>query len=252
VSEALEARLIDLADVLDAPAGDGIARAVVSRLRSEEARSSIVGRGSSVRRRLLLAGAAIAAVAAGAVAAPAVADWFGVRGVEVRRDDRTGPTSSTTVVPRSGTDLDLGSNVASLAVAESTAGFAAVVPAALGAPDAVWVDVRGAAPFISLVYDDGPLVTEFDATLGEDAVLRKTTSAATTVEQLRIHGEPAVWIEGVHEVAVRARDGEYVFERLRLSDRVLLVQHGALTVRIETAAGMGRDDAVRIADSLPR
>ena len=246
----LDAQLADLAGALDAPSGEGVARVAAARLRSEPV---VVARAAPVRRRLVLVGAAIAAVVAGAVAVPAVADWVGVRGVEVRRDDRAGPTStsptSTSVV---GASLDLGTNLATLADAEAAAGFAASVPAALGPPDGVWVDDRGAAPFISLVYEGGPLITEFDATLADDAVIRKMTSAATTVEQLRIHGEPAMWIDGIHEVAVRGRDGDYVFERLRVSDRVLLVQHGRLTVRIEAASGMGRDDAIRIADSLPR
>jgi hypothetical protein len=246
----VEAQLVGLAEMLDAPTGEGIAQAVVARLRSDPV--AVPTGGVVVRRRVVLVAAAIVA-AAGALAAPAVADWIGVRGVEVRRDMRAGSASTTTTVtPASGSALDLGTTVASLAAAESAAGFAAAVPAALGPPDAVWVDDRGAVPFISLVYDDGPLITEFDATLVPDAILTKMAGPETTVELLRIHGEPAMWIEGIHKVAVRARDGDYVFERLRLSDRVLLVQHGRLTVRVETAVGMGRDDAIRIADSLPR
>ena len=250
----LEAELVDLGTMLDAPSGDGVAPAVLARLPRHDGRAlaaTPTRRTPLLRRRLVVAGAALAAIVAGAVAGPAVADWFGVRGVSVERDDSaTPPTTGTT--PPSGVPLDLGESMASLAAAEAAAGFAAAVPGALGQPDAIWVDRRGDAPFITLVYDDGPLVTEFDATLAADAIIRKMAGPGTTVEQLTVHGEPAMWIEGVHEVAVRGRDGDYVFERLRISDRVLLVQHGALTVRIETAAGMGRDDAVRIADSLPR
>ena len=257
----LEAQLADLATTLDAPSGDGVAAAAVARLRSEGA--GVPGAASaralplrpSSGRRLGIAVAAIAAAITAVAAAPAVADWLGVRGVEIRREQQqAGPASSTSTTPVAplGTPLDLGVPVASLDAAEEAAGFAPIVPDALGTPDAVWVDRRGEAPFISLVYDGGPLVTEFDATITADAVLSKMARPDTVIERLRIHGEPAVWIEGVHEVAVLGRDGEHVFERLRLSDRVLLVQHGPLTVRIEAAAGMSRDEAVRIADSLPR
>ena len=247
-------RLEDLADALDAPSGDGVARAVVQRLASSAdlAASSSPRR---VRRPLVALGAVALATLGGVASAPAVADWFGVRGVEVeRRDDApTTPTTPTTgTIPPSGASLDLGTPAASLAAAERDAGFAASVPTALGAPDAVWVDRRGEAPFISLVYDGGPLVTEFDATVTPAAVVSKIAGPDTVVEELRIHGEPALWIEGVHEVAVRARSGDHVVERLRLSDRVLLVQHGRLTVRIELPSPSGRADAVRIAESLPR
>lgn len=252
----LGARLADLAGALDAPSGAGVATAVGVRLRAEGPGVVAPGRGSVARRRRLVAvaAAALAAALAGAVAGPAVADWFGVRGVELRPAPsvESAPTPTTGTVAPNGVRLDLGTPVASLAAAEAAAGFAPAVPAALGPPDAVWVDRRGAAPFISLVYDDGPLLTEFDATLTVDAVLAKMATPETTVERLRIDDEPALWIEGIHTVAVRSHGGDFVFERLRLSDRVLLVQHGSLTVRIEVAPGMGRDDAVAIAESLPR
>ena len=244
-------RLVDLADALDAPPGDGVARAVLGRLASSVHDAVPSPARPRARRRRIAVGVAALMALAGVAAAPAVADWIGVRGVEVaRRDDVPTPTTGT--VPPLGASLDLGTPVASLAAAERAAGFEAAVPGALGAPDAVWVDRRGAAPFISLVYDGGPLVTEFDATVTPAAVVSKIAGPNTVVEELRIHGEPALWIEGVHEVAVRSRDGDHVVERLRLSDRVLLVQHGRLTVRIEVPAPSGRTDAVGIADSLPR
>lgn len=254
----LEAQLADLATALDAPSGSGVAATTVARLRAGDAPEALVVArrrwSPSPWRRVGLAVAGVAAAITAVAAAPAVADWLGVRGVEIRRsEDAGGPVASTTTTAApSGAPLDLGTPMASLAAAERAAGFAPIVPDALGPPDAIWVDRRGAAPFISLVYDDGPLVTQFDATITADAVLAKMARPDTTIERLRIHGEPALWIEGIHEVAVLGRDGAHVFERLRLSDRVLLVQHGPLTVRIETAAGMGRDDAIRIADSLPR
>ena len=245
----LEDRLAELAAALDVPSGERIADAVVAQLRAEPA-TRPWGR-SWPRRRLIAVGALVAALVGGAVAAPAVADWLGVRGVDVRRQE-PGPAVTTATVPPAGSSLDLGTPAPSLAAAAEAAGFAAVVPTALGAPDAIWVDRRSTAPFISLVYDGGPLVTAFDATLTADTIVSKVAGPDTVVEHLRINGEPAMWIDGVHAVAVRTRDDDPAFERLRLSDKVLLVQHGALTVRIELPAGFGRADAVRIAESLPR
>ena len=139
-SGSLEARLVDLAATLDAPSGEGVAASAVARLRVEGDRAPAAAprRRPQVRRRLVLAGAALAAVAGGALAVPAVADWLGVRGVEIRRDDRAVPSQTTTsTTPTAGFALDLGRSVAGLAAAEAEAGFAPVVPVALGTPDAV-------------------------------------------------------------------------------------------------------------------
>jgi hypothetical protein len=180
----------------------------------------------------------------GLVASPAVGDWFGIRGVEVV--EHPAPTPTTT--PAAGASLDLG-RPSSLTEATRVLGTAPVLPAALGKPDAVWLDTRTAAPFVSFVYEGGPLVSEFDATLTDAPIVSKFTGGAAQVEELQIDGRRAMWIDGVHQVVLRTRDGDLVPEQLRLSDAVLLVQVGDLTVRIETSAG--RDDAIRIARSIP-
>ena len=249
----LDAQLADLALALDVPRGDGMAAAVATRVRVESI-SPAAGPRTPWRRLALAVAAVAAAVVGGLVAAPAVADWFGVRGVEVRPSvpwTVTGPsTPSTGTRPPSGAALDLGTRVATLEEAAALVGFTPVVPSLLGRPDAIWVDRRHAAPFVALVYEDGPLVSAFDATLTEDVVVGKFVGPDTPVERFAIGGEPALWIDGIHEVAIRGRSGDHVIERLRISDAVLFVQHGPLTVRIEGA--LGRDDAVRIAGSLRR
>lgn len=242
----LEDTLVDLADHLDVPAADDLAAAVGRRLRSGDGSAWAPARPAAWRRTIVLVPVGLAALLGGLAAAPAVADWFGVRGVEITRREPSPSTTARELV--AGHDLDLG-DPTSLARASEVTGFEPVVPAALGPPDAVWVDRRPTVPFVSLVYGDGTLVNEFDATLATGAIVSKFATAATTIEQLTIDGEPAMWIEGVHEVVLRAKDGRFVAEPLRTSDRVLLVQHGKLTVRIETAAG--RDEAIRIAESLP-
>ncbi len=245
----IEVELADLGGFLDAPSGGGVARVVAARLRADAAAGFAPGRPR--RRWWAIVVAALVAAVGGAIAAPAVADWFGVRGVEV--NEAPNPTVTTVQrppVPPVGPALDLGQPVATLAAASAAAGFDPVVPELLGPPDGVWVDRRGVAPSISLVYEGGPLVTEFDAAIVEGPILSKVTRPETTVEPLRINGEPALWIDGVHDVILRVPNGALVSERLRLSDRVLLVQRGRLTIRIETNGG--RDEAIRIAESLPR
>jgi len=246
----IEMELADLDGFLDAPSGAGVAPVVAAQLRADAAAGFAPRRPR--RRWWAIVVAALVAAVGGAVAAPAVADWFGVRGVEVHKAPNPTPTTVQTPppLPPVGTALDLGQPVATLAAASAAAGFEPVVPELLGPPDGVWVDTRGVAPSVSLVYEGGPLVTEFDATIVEGPILSKVTRPETTVEPLRINGEPALWIDGVHDVILRVPNGDLVSERLRLSDRVLLVQHGRLTIRIETNGG--RDEAIRIAESLPR
>jgi hypothetical protein len=243
---SLEDELTDLGDALDVPAGATVAAAVSRRLRAGGAVAGVARGPAALRRRWTIAIGAIAvAVVGGAIAAPAVADWFGVRGVEVTQ----GPPPSTTVAPPGpGAELDLGTRVGSVDDAAAAAGFRPVVPARLGAPKAIWVDRRGTLPFVSLVYD-GVLVSQFDATIADDAIISKFAREDTVVEDLQVHGERALWIDGVHEVVLRGRDGRYSPEALRRSDAVLLVEHGPLTVRIESDAG--RAEAVAIAESLP-
>jgi hypothetical protein len=144
-----------------------------------------------------------------------------------------------------GRRLDLG-QPASLSTVGALAGFQPSVPQALGPPAEVWVDRRTSPPAVSLVYRDGPLVTEVPATVSP--LIRKFAGPDATVEQLSIDGRPAIWVEGLHEVALQGPSGSLLPQTLRLTTSALLVQHGDLAVRIETPAG--RDEAIRIASSF--
>jgi hypothetical protein len=225
----LEAQLADLADHLDVPAGDALATRVGARVRARRRRSA--------RRRLVVVlGVAVVFVLAVPLA-PAVGDWLGIDGVEVRQEP---PPSEA------GRGLDLGSPV-TLAEAGRRAGFAPLVPPVLGTPDEVWLDTRPAVPIVWFVYADGPLLAQFRGGVPDEPVLRKFVTGAVTVDEVDVGGPRALWINGVHEVVVETPGAHHV-DRLRLSDCVLLLELDDRVVRIETLAG--RAAAVRIARNL--
>jgi hypothetical protein len=241
----LETRLIALGDDLDVPPAVDLAARVGRSLREvspvARRRPVMSVRGMSTRRRVAIIAAALAALIGGAALAPAVADWLGLRGVRVHQ--QSPPNRS---LPPLGTDLDLG-RASSLSEAADVLGFKPLVPARLGAPVAVWIDRTAEVPVVSLVYPD-VLVGEFWASLPEQPVINKFASdPSVRIEQLTVAGGRALWFEGIHQVAVQT-SGRIGFDRLRLSDSALLVEHGKVTLRIETK--LGRDEAIRIAESL--
>jgi hypothetical protein len=227
----LEHRLVDLGRHLAVPAGDDLAQAVTARL---------VAPPGEVRRRWRrwwrwLAG--VVFVGAGVAAAPAVADWLGVDGVVVHQE--SAPTSPT--VP-----LDRGQPVA-LEDVPDRAGFTPLVPEALGAPDEVHVDDRPAVPVVWLRWDDGPLLTELAGAAPDEPVIEKY-APGVTIEEVRVGRRRGLWVAGPHEVVLEAGEPSAVPGR-RTAGGTLLLEVGPVTVRIETTEG--RDEAIRIASSLP-
>ena len=228
----LERELADLGDHLDVPDAPMLAARVTAHLRAP--------RPSRRPRRLVLALAALALAVVGGLT-PAVADWLGVRGVEVRQEDAPVPAPA-------GRSLDLG-RATTLAEAADLAGFRPLVPSALGPPDGVWVGTRQAVAMVHLVWDEPrTLLTQFRGDLADELLLTKFAGAGVTVERQAVGDDPGVWIEGTHEVAMRTPDDVYMIERLRLSDSALLWERGPLTFRLETVRG--RAEAVRLAGTL--
>jgi hypothetical protein len=111
----------------------------------------------------------------------------------------------------------------------------------------VWVDTRAAVPIVSLVWDGGPLVSEFRAAIARETILHKFAGPGVRIESLTVKGHPALWVEGTHAVALQVGN-DVILDRLRLADSTLLVELDDLTIRIETRAG--RAEAIRIAESI--
>ncbi len=190
----------------------------------------------------------------GVVAAPVVADWLGVGGVEVRQEP-----PPTTLVPSGGEALDLGRRT-TLSRASVIAGFEVAVPAQLGQPDEVWIDRSHVVPVVWLAYRARPGLPEASVTgygallaqaklaVAEDLWATKFVEPGRTIERVEVGTGRALWVQGTHFIGLRDNEsGEIAGEELRLSDSVLLWERGQVTLRLESM--VGRDDSVRIARS---
>ncbi len=216
---------------------------------------------SAVRRRIegerpprwtrgRLVALAAAVLAAGLAAALAVPDarstlrgWLGLGGVEVRLVDRLPAVSGTGRAA-------FGRPIAP-ALVRQAATFDLIYPdAALGEPDRIYI-ARGGAE-VSFLYGRPDrirlLLTEVDGRL-ELAFAKKLVAGRTRVQQLRLGGEPGLWIEGApHAFYYLDRQGAILPGSLRLAQNTLIWQRGDLVLRLEGA--LDREQALEVAGQL--
>ncbi len=255
----LEARLRALADDIAWPATPDLAArlgaAAPSRRRGGRLLARLAPRPARRSRRALAAVlAALLLVPAAAVAFPGARDdvleWLGLRDVEIRR------VPAPPAGARPELEADLGRRV-TLAQAERDAGFAAAIPAALGAPDRV----RVAGKRISLVYapraglpqleqiDAGLVLTESRGGI-PGVYLRKFLLASGQAERVSVDGHRGVFITGGgdHAYLYETPGGTIEEDRALLAGPTLIWVAGGRVHRLETAAP--RATALRIARSV--
>ncbi|MGW3726503.1 hypothetical protein [Streptomyces sp. NPDC000851] len=182
----------------------------------------------------------------------AVFDWFSFGGVEVRYDPSAAPSPGTEV-PGCGRSV-------SLAQAERRAGFAPVVPDALGAPEAVAVTSEPQGRFlVSLCWrEDGRTIRldEFPEAL--DFTFTKTVREQPEWLSPGLGGtsDPALWFPRPHLLSfwLVDADGDRYTRTERTAGPTLLWMHEAggeeVTLRLEGVASKAR--AVEIAKSLEK
>ena len=99
--------------------------------------------------------------------------------------------------------------------------------------------------------DDGEielLLSEFRAGLDRDYV-EKVAGPNTTIEQLEVNGEPALWLGGApHAFGYLNPEDEFGQVELRLAGPTLLWQRGDAILRLE--GDLTRDEAVSLAEQL--
>jgi hypothetical protein len=245
----LEARLRALAADAEWPATPDLQGAVLA------ARPASVRRRRRPRRVLVIALAALALVPAAAVAFPHARDdvleFLGLRNVEIERVPAPPPGA------RPELENDLGS-VVTLAEARRDAGFAPLVPAALGAPDRV----RVVGQRISLIYaprKDLPKLDQVDAGLIltesrggiEGTYLKKLAVTGTDVTAVRVGDRRGAFISGgTHGYLYVAPGGEVREDHPLLAGPTLIWESHGLVLRLETAAK--RAKALEIASSATR
>ena len=234
----LERALVALGRELEYPATPELASPVLERLREAPARVRPAPRLGA--RRIAIVALAIFLLACGTVAAipaarNAVLEFLDLEGATVERRERLPALQPGRV--------DLGP-ATTLAAAERELGFAPLLPEALGDPRAVHVDDE------ALTFDYRPraLVTELRGDV-HPAYVGKIGSQGTSIEELEVGGERAVWVSGSpHFFFYRDDRGRVREQSLRIATNVLLVERGELLVRVEGTPT--KAEAIRIAESL--
>jgi hypothetical protein len=260
----LERALRGVADSFPFPPDPDLAAAVGARLRAEPASRPIVLRPGRTLRRAVLLAAALLVLAAGV----AVAGKLGLPGVRIIFS-RTPPTVAPTTPPPTGTPtptdpgqaLGLGDPV-SLQRARASVSFPVRRPtqSALGDPDGIYLSFDVPGGRVSFAYGPRPgwpvsgetglalLLTEMRGST-ERELFAKIVGPGTSVDHLRVHGYPGIWIHGApHEILFRGPNGEIESDTIRLAGDVLLWQEGGILYRLEGATDLPR--ALSVANSL--
>src|SRR4051812_33547433 len=201
---------------LEFPATPDLASQVTQRVPSRQPRR-IPMPARRWRPALVTAALVLLLAVAAAAAIPdlrhSLLDLFGLRGATIERTTRLPP-----VPRRPGAGLDLGRRT-SLPSARAALPFHVAVPAALGAPDHVYLRRRGAGGFASLAYRArhnlpaasetglGLLISEFRGRVDPEYI-GKIVSFGTRVRRFSIDGQPAVWLAGApHDFFYRSPSG---------------------------------------------
>ena len=247
----LERALVDLAEHLDHPTGDGLIDAVRRRI----AGPVLLAERTRHRARALLTVAAVLVVIVAAVvtispARRAIADWLGIGAVEIRRSDRPPPTGPPELtIPGASGSSGTGAATAQLAAAQKSVDFTIATSHApsAGALSGVQVDPRVRGGLVALRYERFTLVEIATSTTGPP-IVGKVLDPAARAEPVIVNGRPGTWITGAHQIGYIDRSGEFETDTVRRSGPVLLWAGAGVTYRIE---GLDRlADAQTVARSI--
>jgi hypothetical protein len=239
---SLERELTSLASSVEWPEAPDVTAAVAGRIAEPAPRPRMHRPRLAVALVVLLA--ALLAVLAVPPARTAILDWLGIGGARIVRVDQL-----PAIEPSPGLEI-LGDEM-SLEAARSRAGFRfADPPRDEPAPDVIRV-----APGIrvSYIWREGErvrlLLTQFPGSVDDPALLKKLVGSSTSVEELTVDGDRAIWLEGgPHVVYFVAPDGDVQYDQGWLAGNTLLVDRDGVTLRIEGA--LERDEAVELASAV--
>ncbi len=236
----LETRLAELS--VEWPPTPEVAARVRARVEAEPARRPRRLRAAFALPLALLA-LAVGGVAAVPSARSAVLRWLGIEGVRIERVPQA-PTPAPSASPV----RDLGERTR---LAPGT-----LVPSALGTPDGVYA----AGARVTLLYRPrrglpeseqsgvGALLSQFPGRTNAQFI-RKFAGPDTTIERVRVDGEPGFWVAGEpHGLLYEDPTGAIRESPARLAGSTLVWRRGGLTLRLE--ADVSKSRALAIARSI--
>jgi hypothetical protein len=232
----LERGLAALGPELELPPEPDLAPAVLARLEERGGRPFPWRRAAIA---LALVAVAIAAAFAVPEARSTILGWFHLRGATVERVETLPPAVERSQAGGLG-------QPSSLAEAERIVGFElALPPFDDGGPNRVYVLDGVLASVIVHAHGRSVLLSEFRSSDLE--FLKKVTDAETSVEPVRIDGDPGLWVEGPrHALIYPGASGEP--RTILIHGNVLLWVHGDLTLRLE--GKLTREQALQLARAI--
>jgi hypothetical protein len=190
----------------------------------------------------------------------AIAGWLNLHTTFLRTQSQ--PTPSPLPSGPLGERLGLGSPT-TLDKAQSQVSWKIQIPAALGAPDEVYLKLPPTGPSggeVTLVYGQRPdirasgltgvsvLVTEARGKANE-TFFQKMLGPDATLEPVTVNGHPGYWIAGrPHMFAFTDSDGNIYTDTLRLATNTLIFDDNGTVVRLE--GEMTRAQALQIGASV--
>jgi hypothetical protein len=255
----LEQRLALLQAEIDWPATPALAARVRARIATP-----MPTRRPWFMNRLALAAAAVLVVLAALMAYTpsrvAIANFINLHTIFTRVNQL--PTPSPLPSGPIGKRLGLG-DPTTLAQAQSKVSWHIVVPASLGRPDEVYLQLPPDGPpqgEVTLVYESRPglktsgqtgvavLITEANGAV-DTQVFGKMLGDGTTLEEVSVNGHKGYWISGQPHIFVFIdASGQFRSETMRLATNTLIIDDNGTLIRIE--GDLTKAQALEIAASL--
>lgn len=257
----LEQRLVLLRAEIDWPATPELAGRVRARI---AASAPAPARRPWFQHRWALAAVAVLVVLAALIAytpsREAIASWINLHTIFTRVNQL--PTPSPLPSGPLGKRLGLG-DPTTLDQAQSKVSWHIVVPASLGRPDEVYVQLPPEGPpqgEVTLVYKSRPglktagetgvavLITEANGTV-DTQMFGKMLGEGTTLEEVAVNGHKGYWISGQpHIFFFIDASGQFRMETMRLATNTLIIDDNGTVIRIE--GDLTKTQALEIAASL--
>jgi hypothetical protein len=255
----LEQRLVLLQAEIDWPATPALAARVRARIATP-----VPAPRPWFQNRWALAAAAVLVVLAALIAytpsRDAIANWINVHTIITRVHEL--PTPSPQPPGPLGKRLGLGQPT-TLGAAQSQVTWKILVPASLGQPDEVYLQLPPEGPpqgEVTLVYKSRPglktsaetgvavLITEANGTV-DTQMFGKMLGDGTTLEEVTVNGHKGFWIAGQPHIFVFIdASGQFRTETMRLATNTLIIDDNGTVIRIE--GDLTKAQALGIAASL--